>query len=267
MLLTIDIGNTNISFGIFKEDRLLKAFSIPVKQYTFGELRKIIGKLKIKDAIICSVVPKLTGVLAKELKRLLYIDTLILGSDINAPIKNLYRKPWQVGQDRLVNAYAGIRIYGAPLIVVDLGTAVTFDVISRREEYLGGMILPGLQTSLLALYEHTALLPKIKLHPPKEFIGLDTQSSMISGIVYGFAGIIDDLSERLKEKIGKHAKVIGTGGNIDLIAKYCRKINVVDRFLTLKGLEIIFSSCKKSIGELESNSKVKSKKVKPKVKI
>jgi type III pantothenate kinase len=157
------------------------------------------------------------------------------------PIKNLYRKPKQVGQDRLVNAYAGVILYGAPLIVVDFGTAITFDAVSKNKEYLGGMILPGLDISLHSLAERTALLPKIKLNKPKEFIGRDTKDSILSGVVYGFAALTDDLTQRIKNRIGKSAKVIGTGGNIKLIRRYCRNIDKVDRDLTLKGLNLIYN--------------------------
>ncbi len=176
----------------------------------------------------------------KELGRLLGKHPYIIGKNAKVPIKNLYSKPKQVGQDRLVNAYAAVLLYGAPLIAVDFGTAITFDVVSRNKEYLGGMILPGLGISLDALNQRTALLPKIKLEEPKEFIGRDTKNSMLSGIVYGFAALTDDLVARIKEKIGKSAKVIGTGGNISLIGRYCKQMDKIDRDLTLKGLNLVY---------------------------
>jgi type III pantothenate kinase len=239
VLLAIDIGNTNIGFGVFKENRIIKRFNILTKKYNFKKFRHLLGKISIDDSIICSVVPATTKILEKDLKKILGRRAHIIGKDIIAPIKNLYRRPQQVGQDRLVNAYAGIKLYGAPLIVVDFGTAITFDIISKNKEYRGGMILPGLQISLDALGERAALLPKIKLTKPKEFIGRDTKSSMLSGIVYGFACLTDDLVMRIKDKIGKNAKVIGTGGNIGLIGKYCKKLNKIDKGLTLKGLNIL----------------------------
>jgi type III pantothenate kinase len=130
-------------------------------------------------------------------------------------------------------------LYGAPLIVVDFGTAVTFDVVSKNKEYLGGFILPGLEISLDALAQRTALLPYVKLSKPKEFIGGDTKSSMLGGIVYGFAALTDDLVNRIKKKIGEQAKVIGTGGNINLIGTYCRRFDKIDEGLTLKGLRLL----------------------------
>lgn len=240
MLLAIDIGNTNISLGIFKKDRLLRRYNIPTKEKGyFKHLKKIFDRNKIDDAIICSVVPKSIAVLEKDLNKLLRKRPIIIGKDILVPIKNLYRQPKQVGQDRLVNAYAAVSLFGAPLIVVDFGTAVTFDVISKNREYLGGMILPGLQVSLDALADRTALLPKVKLTNPREFIGRDTKNSMLSGLIYGFAALSDDLIRRIKNIIGKNAKSLGTGGNIDLVGKYCN-IKKIDRDLTLKGLNLLY---------------------------
>lgn len=242
MLLAIDIGNTNINFGVFYGNRLIKRVFIPTKGYHLKKLKNLLGKPDINDSIICSVVPTVTRILKQDLTSLLSKQPHIIGKGIKVPINNLYLKPKQVGQDRLVNAYAGVILYGAPLIAVDFGTAVTFDVVSRNKEYLGGMILPGLGISLDALNQRTALLPKIKLEEPKEFIGRDTKSSMLSGIVYGFAALTDDLVIRIKKKIGKEAKVIGTGGNIDLIGKYCKQIDKIDRDLTLKGLNLIYNN-------------------------
>lgn len=242
MLLAIDIGNTNISFGMFCAAKIIKRFDIPTKNYSLKRLKKKLGKGYVNDAIVCSVVPKSTKILGEDLRGLLSKKPIIIGKDIVVPIKNLYRKPKQVGQDRLVNAYAAVNLYGAPLMVVDFGTAITFDVISKNKEYLGGMILPGLEISLDALFERTALLPKIKLERPRQFIGRDTKNSMLSGIVYGFASLVDTLTKRIKNKIGKHALVISTGGNIQLIGKYCKSIDKIDRELTLKGLNLIYNN-------------------------
>lgn len=242
MLLAIDIGNTNISFGVFREKRIVRRFDILTKEYNPVRLKKNLAKIKIGEIIICSVVPSVTKVLEIDCKKIFSCKLHVLGRDITVPIKNLYRNPKQVGQDRLVNAYAGVMLYGAPLIVVDFGTAVTFDVISRKKEYLGGMILPGLQISLDALFERTALLPRVKLTRPKEFIGRDTKNSMLSGTVYGFACLVDDLNQRIKDIIGRDALVIGTGGNIGLIGKHCRRFDKIDQGLTLRGLNFIFQT-------------------------
>jgi len=239
MLLAIDIGNTNISFGVFRENKLVKKFSIPAKSYNIKTLKVFLGRINIDTGIICSVVPKSTDILEKDLKRYLDLNPYILGKNVMVPIKNNYRNPGQLGQDRLVNAYAGTVLFGAPLIVIDFGTAITFDIVSGQKEYIGGMILPGLSTSLNALSQKTALLPEIRLEEPEEFIGRDTKSGMLSGIVYGFAALTDGLIEKIHNKLGKKMKVVGTGGNIDFIAKYCSKIDKADTDLTIKGLNLI----------------------------
>lgn len=240
MLLAIDVGNTNISLGIFKKRRLWEKHSIPTgKALNCSILQAIFKRYSIDDVVICSVVPEQTKDLERILKRLLPKKALIIGRDVIVPMKNLYLRPRQVGQDRLVNAYAGVKFYGSPLVLVDFGTAVTFDVISGAKEYLGGMILPGLQISLDALRERTALLPPVKLKAPEELIGRSTQSSMLSGIVYGFAALVDNLAKNIKHKIGKDALVIGTGGDIRLIGKYCREFDIIDPDLTLKGLNLL----------------------------
>jgi type III pantothenate kinase len=241
MLLAIDIGNTNTSFGVFAQDRMIKKFDIPTAGFNIKELKARIGNKVISEAIICSVVPKATTDVRGKLKKLMRKNPLVVGQDIKVPIKNLYRKPGQLGQDRLVNAFAATALYGAPLIVIDFGTAVTFDVVSRNKEYLGGMILPGVGMSLEALHCKTALLPKIKLSRPKEFIGFDTQSSILSGVVYGIAAVTDELVRKIRLKIGKDAAVIGTGSSIKLIRRYCRVVNSVDPDLTVKGLNFIFA--------------------------
>jgi type III pantothenate kinase len=245
MLLAVDIGNTNISFGVFKGRRMAKKFHILTATYRPIQLKRALGKLMVSDAVICSVVPRLTKLLGRDLKKITGKRPYIIGKDIPVPIRNLYRCPRQVGQDRLVNAYAGIKLYGAPLIVVDFGTAVTFDVISKRKEYLGGMVLPGLGISLEALHQRTALLPKVKLARPTEFIGRDTKNSILSGIVYGLAALADGLVARIKAKIGKRASVIATGGDANLMFYYCNHINKIDTGLTLKGANFVYERIKK----------------------
>jgi type III pantothenate kinase len=241
MLLAIDIGNTNINLGIFSGRSLVKRFSIPTRSKKYVRpLKKIFRRQKIDDVVISSVVPASQRILEKDLKKLLGRHLDIQGKDIKIPIKNLYRNPEKVGQDRLVNAYAGVVFYGAPLIIVDFGTAITFDVVSRDKEYMGGMVLPGLNISLEALAEKTALLPKIKLGKPKRFIGSDTETSMLSGLVFGFAALTDSFIRQLKKEIGKKALAIGTGGDIGLISGFCREFDRIDKDLTLKGLNLIY---------------------------
>jgi type III pantothenate kinase len=174
----------------------------------------------------------------KMLKRITGKKPYIIGKNIKVPMPNLYRG--LLGQDRLVNAYAASRLYGAPAIVIDLGTAITIDAVSRDKKYLGGLILPGMELSLEALHRHTALLPKLRLKTPAGLIGRDTAHSILSGIVYGFAGLCDELARKIKNKVGKNAIVIATGGNARLIKKYSREINRSEPLLTFKGLGLIY---------------------------
>ncbi len=241
MLLAIDIGNTNITFGIFKGQRLLKKFSIPTRDFTLLKLKVPLGSKPIERAVICSVVPKVTREVGGALQQM-GIHPLYIGKGATVPIKNLYRWPRQVGQDRLVNAYAAVRRFGAPAIIVDFGTAITFDIVSKNKEYLGGMILPGLNISLEALAKRTALLPKVKLSLPREFIGRDTQSSMLSGMVFGMAGLTDELIRKIKRKTGRKTLVIGTGGDIEVMRRFCRCFDRIEKDLTLQGLRLIGKS-------------------------
>jgi len=238
-LLAIDIGNTNINLAIFRGNKIIKKFIIPTYDYGLGKLKPQLKNSAIDKIYICSVVPKITKTITADLKKLTNKKAIVIGKDIFVPIKNLYRNPKHVGQDRLVNAYAAVKLYKAPAIIVDFGTAITFDIISKKGEYLGGMILPGLGISLHCLNEKTALLPNIKLEAPREFIGRDTKQGMLSGIVYGFSALTSSLSNRIREKIGKEALLIGTGGNISLISKFCKNFDKQDIDLTLKGIKLI----------------------------
>jgi type III pantothenate kinase len=164
----------------------------------------------------------------------------VIGKDLKVPIINLYRKPEQVGQDRLVNAYAASLLYGKPLVIIDSGTAITLDAVSGKGQYLGGMIAPGMEVSLKSLKENTALLPLVKPCRPKGSIGSDTKNSMLSGVVLGTADLCRGLTGRLKQTLGKNARIIGTGGNIGLIGKYSGLNMEIDRELTLKGINLIY---------------------------
>ncbi|MDD5669566.1 MAG: type III pantothenate kinase [Candidatus Omnitrophica bacterium] len=243
ILLAVDIGNTNITLGVFAGDVLKAKFKIPSgKQNYTSELKKIFSRYHCDSVIICSVVPAVTRSFTKNLKQFLNRKPYVLGQNCKVPIKNAYKFPRQVGQDRLVNAYAAIKIFGAPAIVIDFGTAVTFDIISSWGAYLGGMIIPGMRISLEALKEKTALLPGLKVQAPKEFIGRDTKNSILSGIVNGFGSLTDALVEKINKELKISLYVIGTGGDIDLISSYCRVIKYRDSDLTLKGLALIFKT-------------------------
>lgn len=243
MLLAIDIGNSNISFGIFKDNKLEKNFDIPSKLYSkLKLLNKLRTKPKLSATVICSVVPKLTQILKRDLNILTGKKPHIIGKDLIVPIKNLYRKPAQLGQDRLVNAYAAGKLYKAPLIVIDSGTAITLDVVGKNKAYLGGLIIPGTEIAFQALNEKTALLPLIRLAKPQKLIGGNTKESILSGVVLGMAGSVKELVSRIKEQTGKNTGVIGTGGNISLINKYANIKIRLDTNLTLKGIQLIYEN-------------------------
>ncbi|MDP3041784.1 MAG: type III pantothenate kinase [Candidatus Omnitrophota bacterium] len=243
MLLAIDIGNTNISGGIFAGEKLKHHFDIATKSYKKAELaKKLKAYPEISASIICSVVPKLTRVIQRNLKLLYRQTPYIIGKDLVVPLENRYRLPQQVGQDRLVNAYAASSLYTGPLIVIDSGTAITFDVISRDRAYLGGLIFPGMSISLEALKEKTALLPQVKLQQPKMFIGRDTKNSILSGVVFGTAALSKELAARIKQYLGRNAKIIGTGGNISLIKKYSGMKMEINKNLTLIGIKLIYEN-------------------------
>jgi len=245
-LLAIDIGNTNITAGLFKGHKLVKKTKLATHAYYayakgFKGLIKSAG-LQVKDvegAIISSVVPIATMRLMVSLNKILKCKIVITGKDLIVPIKNLYRVKSEVGQDRLVNAYAARRIYGLPAIIIDFGTAITFDLVSKKGEYLGGLILPGIQMSLRSLYKKTALLPRVELKDAPHIIGRDTVSSMRGGILFGFGAMCDGLVAQYRKILGKSVKVILTGGNAKLIKKYAKSIQIVDEDITLKGLQLL----------------------------
>ncbi|MDD5281670.1 MAG: type III pantothenate kinase [Candidatus Omnitrophica bacterium] len=241
MLLAIDVGNTNISCGIFKGPRLVKQFNIPAKAcFKTHLIRKLKDVSRISASIICSVVPKQTPGILRNLISLTGKTPYIIGRDLLIPIRNLYHRPKQVGQDRLVNAYAASILYQAPLIVIDSGTAITFDVISKKNEYLGGLIAPGMEISLKALKEKTALLPEVKLTRPRMLIGKDTNNSILSGIVFGAADLCSGITKRIRQRFGSDILVIGTGGNICLIKEYSKLDIRIDKNLTLKGINLTY---------------------------
>jgi len=242
MLLAIDIGNTTVSLGIFQGKKLRSTWKIPTRSI-FSKKAILLPK-DIDAVIISSVVPKTTPIIRKLLVKKYKILPLVLGKNIKAPVKNLYRNPKQVGQDRLVDAVAVKELYGSPAIVIDFGTAITFDIISKKGEYLGGIIVPGIETSVRALSKQAALLPIIKVSAPKELVGKDTINSMKSGIFYGFGALCDGLVARLKMKYGP-MRVIATGGHARLMARFSRSIPKVDPNLTLQGLRIIYEKALK----------------------
>lgn len=245
MILAIDIGNTSIYNGIFNRKILKKPFRIDAHSSCIGKEYRMALKPytgRIDCVIITSVVPAVLKQAEKAVKKILRVDCMVVGRDVHSGVKNLYKNPGQVGSDRLVNARAAYELYGGPCIIVDFGTAITIDIINRKRQYIGGVIAPGPGISLWALYEKTALLPKVTVKKPDNILGRETRESMVIGIVYGFSSLCDGIVRRLKNKYCRDAKVIVTGGFSKLLGPYCETADKIDGDLTLKGLEIIASN-------------------------
>lgn len=246
-LITVDIGNTNITAGVFKGKSLTVKIKIPTHTYSLYEpyLKKMfaksgIGRREKINVIVSSVVPVALSRFIMHLNKVADCRITVLGRDIKVPVKNMYRVKSEVGQDRLVNAYAARVLYGAPAVIIDFGTAITFDVVSARGDYLGGLILPGIGISLSSLYEKTALLPKVDLKAAADIIGRDTVNSMRGGILFGFGAMCDGLVAKYRAILGRPVKIIATGGNASLVKRYAHSIRILDEDITLKGLRLIF---------------------------
>ncbi|NLE91953.1 MAG: type III pantothenate kinase [Elusimicrobia bacterium] len=237
-----DIGNSNITAGIFLGERLLRRVNIPTaRAENCGAGLRNIGIKDAEGMIVCSVVPAATRSLCRCLRLCCPLKPVVVGGGGTVvPIKNLYKKPKEAGLDRLVNAYAAVKLFGAPLICVDLGTTATFDAVSARGEYLGGMIFPGMDMQLRALCGGTALLPKVKLRAPSGLLGKRTQDGMLNGVVRGTAAVCDGLCAGMKKQLAGKAAVIGTGGDIRLISRYTRVFDRIEPDLTLRGLRMLY---------------------------
>ncbi|MBI5493352.1 MAG: type III pantothenate kinase [Deltaproteobacteria bacterium] len=250
MLLAVDIGNTNIVAGVFRDDGFERHWRVSTdKRRTADEYGIIFSGLfdaaglkrtALKGAVVCSVVPQLNNVLKAALADYLGVTPLIIGSDVSAPIKVLTDNPSEVGADRLVNAVAAYAQYRKAVIIVDFGTAVTFDLVTAKGEYAGGAIAPGVALSAEALFMGTAKLPRIEVERPSRAIGRNTVEAMRSGLFFGFIGLVDGLIERFMKEAGADAEVIATGGMAGVVIGESKYIRKADEFLTLKGLKIIY---------------------------
>jgi type III pantothenate kinase len=240
MLLAVDIGNTNIVFGLFKGKKLISKHRI----LTLAP-RGVKAAGKIDAAVISSVVPRVTGIVAAKIKKQYGIKPVIVAWRNIKGLKAGLREKGQVGVDRLVNAFAVKKLYGAPAIIIDLGTATTFCALDRKGRYLGGAITSGLAISRDVLHERTAKLPLIEIKKPKGTIGKNTIEAMRSGLYWGYIEMIEGMIRRFKKELGRKAKVVATGGLSPLIAKGTKKIDIVDPDLTLKGLNMIYLEMKK----------------------
>ena len=249
MLLTIDVGNTNIVYGLFDGPRLAHQFRVESGRGRTGdeyavvlrELLAMVGvqKDQVDAAIVASVVPAITDPMIGLVRRAFDIEAKVVGPGIKTGMSILYENPREVGADRIVNAVAAFEKVKSGVIVVDFGTATTFDCVTPKGEYLGGVIAPGIQISADALFSRAAKLPRVEVALPPKVVGRNTLHSMQSGIVYGYVGLVDGLVTRLRAELGYACDVIATGGLASLIAPLSTTIREVDDVLTLVGLRIL----------------------------
>lgn len=250
MILAIDIGNTNIVVGCMEDNRAVFVERMSTDttktslEYAMGikmvlELDAVRAE-DIEGAIISSVVPPLTGVVREAIRKIAGCDAIVVGPGVKTGLNILIDNPKSMGADIVVASVAAIKKYGAPCIIVDMGTATTIVAIDKNANYLGGAIVPGIISSLDSLVERTAQLPRISIEAPQRTIGRTTEDGMKSGVVYGSASLIDGLIERMEEELGYHANLIATGGMAGSIVKYCKHDIHVDDELLLEGLNIIY---------------------------
>ena len=250
MLLTIDAGNSNILLGVFTEDRLLHDWRLLTEpEKTIDEYGILFQNLyrsvslaveETTDIIISCVVPPLLGTLGELCEKYFHLTPLVVGPGVKTGMPIHYDNPREVGADRIVNAVSAYEKHKRSLIIVDFGTATTFDCISSKGEYLGGAIAPGIVISTEALFHKASKLPRVELVKPKAVIGKNTVASMQAGIVYGYVGLIDGIVSRMKEKMKDNPLVVATGGLAQFIAAESDNIDEVDESLTLEGLRIIY---------------------------
>jgi type III pantothenate kinase len=250
MLLVFDVGNTNIVLGVFKDEELFESWRISTdKLRTDDEYAILVRQLfsfqgisfgDIKDIIISCVVPPMLNTLSELCERYFELKPYIVGPGIKTGMPILYENPREVGADRIVNAVAAYEEHRRNVIVVDFGTATTFDYITSRGEYQGGAIAPGLNISSEALFDAASKLPRVELVRPPQIIAKNTVNNIQAGLFYGYVGLVDGIVGRMKEEAEKSPIIIATGGLCEIIAPASRMIDKTDPFLALKGLKIIY---------------------------
>ena len=250
MLLALDAGNSNITIGAFEGRKLISQWRLrTVHEQTSDEWGILLRNLfspagldieKVDGIIVCSVVPPIDSTLAAMTKRYFNREAMFVGPRTDLGLAIRYDNPNEVGADRLVNGVAGFYKYGGPCVIVDFGTTINFDVISRDAEYLGGAIAVGIGIAIDALFSRTARLPLVEFRPPKDVVGTNTVASMQSGLYFGAIGMIDGILERIIDKLGPETKAVATGGQAQMIVSGSRYLKVVDEHLTLEGLATIW---------------------------
>ena len=251
MILCIDIGNTNIKYGLFEGDELKVSFRVATDLNRTSDQygTAIIDMLAVKGiyatdiagAIISSVVPSLNYTVSHMCSAYLGVEPLLVGAGLKTGHDLRVDNAREVGADRIVNDVAAIRKYGAPVIVIDFGTATTFNVITDQREFIGGVIAPGIRGSMDSLVSGTAKLPRVEIETPKSAIGKNTITNMQAGLVFGFAGLVDYIVKKIRREMKRpDMPVVATGGFSEIIAKEISCINVVDKLLTLQGLKYLY---------------------------
>jgi type III pantothenate kinase len=250
VLLALDAGNSNITIGAFEGGQLISQWRLrTVHEQTSDEWGILLRNLfspagldieKVDGIIVCSVVPPIDSTLAAMTKRYFNREAMFVGPRTELGLAIRYDNPNEVGADRLVNGVAGFYKYGGPCVIVDFGTTINFDVISRDAEYLGGAIAVGIGIAIDALFSRTARLPMVEFRPPKDVVGTNTVASMQSGLYFGAIGMIDGILERIIDKLGPETKAVATGGQAQMIVSGSRYLKVVDEHLTLEGLAMIW---------------------------
>jgi len=254
-LLAIDIGNTNVSLGLFDYPRggaavLAEHWRIAThREQTSDETALLLRALfrqvgreceDVSDIAISSVVPPLLPIWERVSTKIFGCSPLVVGPGIRTGIPVLYDNPREVGADRIVNSLAAFELLGGPVIAVDFGTATTFDCVSKDGEYLGGAIFPGILSSMSALFDRTSMLHQVEIVRPRNVIGKTTTEALQSGLLYGYAGVVDSMVARIRAELGPDARVVATGGLAGRVSAECSVIDRVEPFLTLEGLRLIF---------------------------